>query len=521
MLRNTSQSGSTVGETAIRILKRFPDQKAFTWDGGELTYRGALDKIGQFQHALHTAGLRPGDVIAVLGGNRAEVWCSTVAVQASDMTLTWLHPMGSLDDHLFQLVDSEARCVIVDEVFHETRGGELTDLCADIDVQVMSLAPSTFAPDLQTRSANAGSVRAFDTATPARIASITYTGGTSGKPKGVVRRHPAVVESTVQALSEFEFPARPRYLNVAPMSHIGGTTIVPTLSLGGTVHLMTGFDPERVLHAIDNERINMALLVPSMIYGLLDVSTHHSLDTPSLELMLYGASPMSIDRLADGIERFGPIFSQLYGQTECFPISVLRRSDHDLGNPDLLTSCGFPTTGAAVALLDEEGNAVDSGAVGELCVRSATSMESYWKLDDLTQATLANGWLHTGDIGRMDERGYLHIVGRKKEMIISGGFNVYPREVEDALMSHESVSSAAVFGIHHEKWGEAVTAEVVLKSGCNVSEQELISLVKQRKGSVQTPKILKIVDSLPLTPVGKVDKRAIAERYQKGLLTQP
>jgi len=304
-------------------------------------------------------------------------------------------------------------------------------------------------------------------------------------------------------------------LAVAPISHVGGTKVVPTLVRGGTVHLLSGFAPDRVLDAIVRHRLTFTLLVPTMIYALLDHPDLEGADLSSLELLLYGASPMSATRLVEGLERIGPVFSQFYGQTECYPVSVLRRAEHDpLGRPELIASCGAPVSTVAVALLDADGAPVPAGEPGELCVRGGGVMERYWRRPELTAETFAHGWLHTGDIARADERGYLYIVDRAKDMIISGGFNVYPREVEDALAAHPAVSAAAVYGIADEKWGEAVTAAVVLRAGTTVTTGELIAHVKQLKGSVQAPKSVHLLTELPMTPIGKIDKKALRQQQR-------
>jgi fatty-acyl-CoA synthase len=239
-----------------------------------------------------------------------------------------------------------------------------------------------------------------------------------------------------------------------PSTHSGVLSWPRRSVRGGTVHLLSGFAPDRVLDAIARHRVNFTLLVPTMIYLLLDHPDLERTDLSSLELLLYGASPMSATRLLEGLKRIGPVFSQLYGQTECYPISVLRRAEHDpVSRAELIASCGAPVSGVQVALLDGAGDPVATGEPGELCVRGGGVMEEYWRRPELTAETFAHGWLHTGDIARADERGYLYIVDRAKDMIISGGFNVFPREVEDALTAHPGVSAAAVYGMPDEKWG--------------------------------------------------------------------
>ena len=353
-------------------------------------------------------------------------------------------------------------------------------------------------------------------ARPDDVATLNYTGGTTGKSKGVLRRHRQLTPFSGLILADFELPARPSYLAVAPISHVAGTKVLPTLMRGGTVHMLKGFDPEAVLATIAREKINFSLLVPTMIYVLLDHPALSETDLSSLELLLYGASPMAPSRLLEALERIGPVLSQLYGQTECYPVSVLRKADHDPRQPELFLSCGFPIAGCEVKILDDQDREVPAGQAGEICVRAPHVMAEYWRRPEQTAATLKSGWLHTGDIARADERGYMFILDRKKDMIVTGGFNVFPREVEDVLATHADVAVVAVIGIPDDKWGEAVTAVIVPRPGTSPSERELIDLVKQRKGSAHAPKQVKFVGELPMTGVGKVDKKALRASFWAG-----
>lgn len=278
------------------------------------------------------------------------------------------------------------------------------------------------------------------------------------------------------------------------------------------MHLLDGFSPDRVLSAINRERPNFTLLVPSMIYGLLEELDTQKADVSSLELLLYGAASISPDRLQEGIDRIGPVFAQMYGQTECYPITYLRRDDHDLNQPDRLRSCGRPVSTTAVALLDKDGHEVTDGEVGEICVRNRTAMRWYKNLPELTAETFRHGWLHTGDMGRMDERGYLYIVDRLKDMIITSGSNVFSRGVEDVLTDHAAVTQAVVFGTPDKKVGEVVNAAVILREGVEVDADELRRYVRDRKGELQAPQHIHFVKELPLTGLGKVDKQALRLR---------
>lgn len=502
-------------EQILRALERYPSRTAFSWPGGSLSYRGTTELIGRIQGVFMQLGLAPGTRVAFLTANRADTWCAGVAAQLSRLAMTWMHPLGSLDDHLFQLEDSDAEVLVVDATAYRDRGGDLATRTRGVKV-VFTLGPAGYGIDLLQAAEAAGHTSPRCYACPDDIAALNYTGGTTGKSKGALRYHREMNSLTNGILLDFEIPHAPRYLTAAPISHVAGTKIPPTLLRGGTVHVLNGFDPEAVFTTIERERINFTLLVPTMIYMMLDHPALGKTDLSSLELLLYGASAMSPSRLVEGLERIGPVFSQLYGQTECYPISVLRKADHDHQTPELLLSCGFPATACHVKIVDDNDKEVATGESGEICVRAPYAMAEYWKRPEATAETLKNGWVHTGDIARADERGYIFILDRKKDMIVSGGFNIFPREIEDVLSEHSNVAMVAVVGVPDDKWGEAVTAIVVTRGDTRLDAEELIALVKARKGSAHAPKHIKFVNELPMTSVGKIDKKALKAAFWVG-----
>jgi fatty-acyl-CoA synthase len=505
----------TVCGQTLRALARYPSRVAFSWPGGSITYGGATELIGRMQKVFMQLGLEPGARVAFLTANRADTWCAGVAAQLSRLSITWLHPLGSLDDQLFQIEDSEAQMLVVDADTFRDRGGDLATRASGLKI-VFTLGPANYGADLLAAADDAGTASPRCFAGPDDIATLNYTGGTTGKSKGALRTHREYGGFANATLSDFEIPDNPRYLTVAPISHVAGTKVLPSLMRGGTVHMLKGFDPDAVFKTIARERINFTLFVPTMIYVLLDHPALDKTDLSSLELLLYGASAMSPSRLVEGIERIGPVFSQLYGQTECYPVSVLRKADHDPRTPELFLSCGFPIAACEVKILDAEDHEVETGEAGEICVRAPHVMAEYWKRPEQTAETLKNGWLHTGDIARADERGYMFILDRKKDMIVSGGFNIFPREVEDVLSQHADVAMVAVVGVPDDKWGEAVTAVIVAREGAPPNVEELINLVKARKGSAHAPKHIKFVTELPMTGVGKVDKKVLKAGFWIG-----
>jgi fatty-acyl-CoA synthase len=277
--------------------------------------------------------------------------------------------------------------------------------------------------------------------------------------------------------------------------------------------VLNGFEPVKVMQAIQDYRINCMLLVPTMIYALLDCPRLGEFDLSSLETVFYGASSISPARLKEAIERIGPVFAQFYGQAEApMAITYFRKADHDPNDLKRLASCGKPSPWVRVELMDADGNPAPDGEPGEICVQGPLVMDGY-RDPELTAEAFRGGWLHTGDVAVRDPGGFLRIVDRTKDMIVSGGFNIYPREIEDIISEHPAVSQVAVIGVPHEKWGEAVKAIVVLKPGQTVAADELTAPVAVRKGSFQAPKSVEFVDAIPQTPVGKPDKKALRAAF--------
>jgi fatty-acyl-CoA synthase len=306
----------------------------------------------------------------------------------------------------------------------------------------------------------------------------------------------------------------PRVLSVAPLSHAGAAMIIPTLLKQGTVMILPSFEPVATMQAIQDYRINSMLMVPTMIYALLDHPRFGEFDLSSLESVFYGASSISPARLKEAIERIGPVFFQFYGQAEApMTITVLRKGEHDPKDMRRLASCGRPVPWVRVELQDSHGRPVPDGEPGEICVQGPLVMDGYRDNPALTAETLRGGWLHTGDVAVRDPGGFLRIVDRTKDMIVSGGFNIYPREIEDIMGEHPAVAQVAVIGVAHPKWGEAVKALVVTRAGQNANPDELIAMVAQRKGSFQAPKFVEFIGEIPLTPLGKPDKKVLRTKY--------
>ena len=350
---------------------------------------------------------------------------------------------------------------------------------------------------------------------PDDLAMLVGTGGTTGLPKGVMLTGRNLETMTALTLMGYPFAGRPAYLALAPLTHAAGVLCFPVMSLGGRIVVMRAPDVGRFLALVEQERITHTFLPPTLIYMLLAHPDVRTTDLSSLQCFWYGAAPMSTARLAEALTVIGPVMAQLFGQTEApMMVSMLPPADHF--EPDgavatrRLASAGRPAPLVQVAIMDAEtGTLLGTGERGEIVVRSSLVMAGYYKDPEATAAASRFGWHHTGDIGYLDDEGYLFIVDRLKDMIITGGFNVYSAEVEQALMQHPAVRDCAVIGLPDEKWGERVTAVVEPQPGQDVAPDELIAFVKERIGSVKAPKSIELWPELPRSRVGKVLKAEV------------
>jgi long-chain acyl-CoA synthetase len=283
--------------------------------------------------------------------------------------------------------------------------------------------------------------------------------------------------------------------------------------------LAHGFDPARIMATIAEEKVTHTWMVPTQVKMILDSPALETADLSTLKTIVYGGAPMYVEDLKAAIRRIGPIFVQLFAQTES-PMTgtYMRAQEHVLEGPgsERLASCGHARSGMEVAILDEEQRRLPSGETGEICIKGPALMNGYWKQPEATAETLRNGWLHTGDIGRVDEYGYVFILDRTKDMVISGGLNVYPREIEEVLLRHPAISQAAVIGVPDEKWGEAVKAVVVADGADPLTEAEVVTFAAQYLAGYKKPKSVEFVADLPKTTYGKIDKKAIRAPYWSG-----
>ncbi|HKS45036.1 MAG TPA: fatty-acid--CoA ligase FadD8 [Amycolatopsis sp.] len=516
-----------LGHLTIAALKRHLAKPVLVLGETAMTGGETAERISQYAQAFDALGAGMGAAVALLSLNRAEVLLIIGAGQLQGARRTALHPLGSLDDHAYILNDAGITTLIVDPVpaFVERALGLLDKVPGLTQVLTIGPVPERLAhigTDLTAAAAKyePQPLVAADLS-PGHVASITYTGGTTGKPKGVMGTALTMATMTQIQLAEWEWPESPKFLICTPLSHAGAAFFAPTLIKGGSLVVLPKFDPAEVLRIIEEQRITATMLVPTMLYALMDHPDSQTRDLSSLETVYYGAAAINPARLREAIEKFGPIFAQYYGQSEApMAISYLAKGDHD---DKRLSSCGRPSAFLRTALLGQDGTPVPRGEPGEICVAGPLLAGGYWNLPEVTAETFRDGWLHTGDVAREDEDGFWFIVDRIKDVIVTGGFNVFPREVEDVVAEHAAVAQVGVIGTPDDKWGEAVTAVVVLREDAAHDDESIARLteeiratVRERKGPVHAPKHVIVADTLPVTALGKPDKKALRAQYAGG-----
>jgi len=501
-----------------RSAAQYPDRLAFRDPDRDFTFQAARDHTHQVAHALTGAlGFTPRTKIAVYSPNDALGYLAVLGLNRADMVWIPISYRNSVGTIVEQLDFFDVECLLYHSSFESNIAPMLAEV-PSISSAVCIDAESDHYQSLAMLLEGCGTDFARTKEDPTAVALILATGGTTGPSKGVQSTHQNVETAMYMQMIAIE-PARdPKYLVIAPVTHAAGLMIPALYANGATTIIQDGFDPKAVLDAIENERITHTYLPPTAIYALLDYPGVEDRDFSSLEFFICGSSPIAPQRLKDAVRVFGPSMTEWYGQSETlFP--TLQKTSHDYLNADgsfredVLKSTGKSNPLCWVEIMDDDGNILGPGEKGEIVVRGSSVMAGYYQNEAGTAEVSEFDWHHTTDMGFKDAEGFISIVDRKKDMIISGGFNVFPVEIEKVLNSHPAVRDCAVIGVPDPKWGEAVKAVVQLNDGADVEGSELLALCKERLGSLKTPKSVEFRDQLPLSPVGKVLKRAIREPY--------
>jgi fatty-acyl-CoA synthase len=504
---------------------RIAPEREFGVDASRrLSFGAAGAEVSRLASALHGAGIGPGDRVALLARNRIEYPIASFAASRLGAVVVPVNVRLAPEELRFVLEDAGARHVFVDAPFAEALDeirGSLSRLehvvgLRDADGTPLPDGVTAYADFLET-AADAPPARR---AAPGDDAVQFYTSGTTGQPKGAVHGHLSLAVAASYWRTVFPLAAGERQLLVSPAFHSGGfLNFLHTALCGASVYLLAKFDPGEVLRLIAEEQLVRASLVPATLDACLaEVKETQPDRFGSLRYLSYGASPISVSTMRRALEVFPCEIHQQFGQTEAPILTHLMPDDHlrGLEDPSLLLSTGRPVVGCEIRIVDDEGQSLPEGAPGEICARTPLVMKGYFGRPDATAETLRDGWLRTGDIGVLDARGYLSIVDRKKDMIVSGAENVFAREVEESLLAHPAVREAAVIGVPSERWGEEVKAVIVLQSARSVSAEELIGFCGERLAGYKRPRSVDFVDDLPRNANGKVLKRVLREPYWEG-----
>jgi fatty-acyl-CoA synthase len=486
-----------------------------TMAGHQRSYAQVQQASWRIARALDRSGVRPGDKVAILSANDPDAFTCVFGIARAGAVWCPVNPRSQAAENrdLLDLVD--CTCLIFQQKFADLVqriAPELPRLATLVCLDGDQPGAATFEKWLDGLSDGPWSA-----GPPDDVVMIAGTGGTTGQPKGVLLTGGNLATMTALTLMSYPFEGKPVYLALAPLTHAAGVLCFPVLALGGEIVIMPAPDLGQFLALIAAHRVTHAFLPPTLIYMLLDHRDLAAADLSSLQCLWYGAAPMSAARLAEAITAIGPVLGQLFGQTEApMMISTMAPRDHLRADGTMaverFASAGRPTPLVTVAIMDLSGALLPPGERGEIVVRGPLVMAGYYKDPAATAEAGRHGWHHTGDIGYLDGDNYLFIVDRAKDMIITGGFNVYSAEVEQVLLAHPGVQDCAVIGLPDPKWGEQVTAVVQLHAGHEVGEAELRAFAKERLGSVKAPKQVAVWADLPRSPVGKVLKKEVRFR---------
>jgi acyl-CoA synthetase (AMP-forming)/AMP-acid ligase II len=508
----------TIADLFDRNARYFPQREAFVCDNVRLTHARYADRARRLASALHRLGLRHQDRFAILAMNCLEFY---EAYAAAEYGATILVPVN------FRLAPAEIVHVLKDA---GARGLIFEERYAAAVAQVRPQVPGVeFFVQIGGRPDGAHEYEALieqgDAAgppiqpKPEDFSVLWYTSGTTGKPKGVPWRQAALLESARMNARQSELSRSSRLLQTTPAFHTGGRGYVLGCAYdGGCTVLHKAFDPVAMLQAIQGERVTHTFMVAAMVQAVLAVPDVQSYDLSSLENIFSAAAPIPVPVLKRAIELMGPVFSIQYGCTEVGPICAMPRMEvRPEGTRDdirRLGSVGHPVSEVDFRLVDDDGRDCPVGQPGEVAIRSACVLEGYWNNSAASLEAIRDGWYHTGDIGVQDELGYVFLVDRKKDMIISGGENVYSREVEEAIAAHPDVADCAVIGVPDPKWVEVVKAIVVMRGGKVLTEQALIEHCRGLIARYKCPRSVDFIDELPRLATGKLDKPTLRARYR-------
>ena len=499
---------------------RCPNNLVLIDDNDSYTYKEARPYVHKVANVLRSKkGMQAGQKVAVYSPNKAKAFLSVLGTNRADLVWFPVNAGNAIETNIELFNFFEIDCLIFDSSLDENVA-KVRQQCPTIKHFICldrSTEESAFMDDLVVDAADEYVSEKVD---PMAMAIVMATGGTTGPSKGVVHNHKNFECFISNIMLSLPVDENDTNLVVAPMTHAAGMFGLGCIAAGGCLRMLPGFIPDSVIEAIDIHKIQSIFLPPAALYGLLAHPRIKDIDTSSLKAIVIGASPVSPERYSEATAVFGPVMYEVYGQTEnLFPVIVKSPKDYinkdGSLNMDVLRSAGRATKHAHIEIMDPEGNILPFGEKGEIVVRCGSVMNCYYNNPEATEEVSKFGWHHTTDVGIKDERGFITIVDRLKDMIISGGFNVYPVEIENLINGIDEVMVSTVIGTPHEKWGEQITAVIELKPGKTIEPEKIRVLCKETLGSIKAPKEVIFWDKIPLSPVGKVLKREVRETFWK------
>jgi len=509
----------TMGELIERNARFYPNKIAYVQGETRITWKDFVTRAKRLASALYTLGLRRQDRVAYLGPNSIQHCEYFSAAEFAGYIAGPLNFRLTPVELAFQMKDGGPRIIIFDEQYTDTVNVLRQQFPEVLAYICIGNTVPEWARSYEKLLAEASPEGPPIRSEPQDYVYLWYTSGTTGRPKGVPVSHRKMIRLAQLQAEIGPIPGDSVVLQITPMFHVGGRGYVTgALWTGAAVVIDRSFDPRRMLETIQKERVTFTFMVAAMLQAVLDVPDVKSYDVSSMRTIISAAAPIPVPLLKRAIELLGPIFGIQYGSTEAGQICDMPRHEvNPYGTPDQirrLSSTGHPVAHTGFRLIDDEGNECPPGKPGEVCVKSEYQLDGYWNNTAATLDAIRDGWYHTGDIGVQDEEGYVFLVDRKKDMIISGGENIYSREVENAVAEHAAVADVAVIGIPDPKWVETVRAIVVVKSGATVSEAELIAHCRTLIASYKCPKSVVFIQELPRLPSGKINKVELRQHFR-------
>jgi long-chain acyl-CoA synthetase len=480
--------------------KRSPDRPAIRLGGAELSYAELDDGSARLATLLNERGIEPGDRIGVMLPNVPEFPVAYYGVLRAGGVVVPMNVLLKRREIAFYLEDSETKLLLAWHGF----AAEAREGAADAGAELVEIEPAALAAALAEREPTPELVDTSEDDT----AVILYTSGTTGKPKGAELTHANLARNAdVSSRTTSEIAEGDVVLGALPLFHSFGQTVAmnASLSVGACLTLVPRFDPAEALGTMQRDGVTHFYGVPTMFGALLHHPEREGFDTSSLRICITGGASMPVEVLRGFEEAFGAKVMEGYGLSETSPVACSNHPDRERK----AGSIGTPIEGVEMRVVDEDDNPVEPGEVGEIVIRGHNIMKGYWQRPDATEEAMRGGWFHSGDMARTDEDGYFYIVDRKKDLIIRGGYNVYPREVEEVLYEHPKIREAAVLGVPHDEWGEEIGAAVVLHEGEELAPDEVSAYVKERIAAYKYPRVVWFLDDLPKGPTGKILKREI------------